>query len=334
MNKHISVFAIVGLLGFSSLSERLPSVAQTPADEEAPPAVNLPFNPSTDRATTMPINLMQSNNPYGNDRVVVGPDDREPVQTQAFPWSAIGRLDWIYEGQTFASCTATLIGTDLVLTNSHCLLVPNRDSQDVLVTPAIYADMPAKLVFKPNLIAGVTDEEATVTTFVTGWTPESEAPADDWALMTIDQPLGAADRYGHMGWRQLNFSAAEVQRELFEAIQLVGYAGDFPTDTLREFGNPTETAGVDPACSVLGEITTGALVDTLAHDCDTNPGASGGPIFAYFTDTDTYAIVGLHSRSIPLERATTLPNGVSTDVLNGGVLVSRWASQARSLLSQ
>ncbi|NJL50154.1 MAG: hypothetical protein HC929_25650 [Leptolyngbyaceae cyanobacterium SM2_5_2] len=71
----------------------------------------------------------------------------------------------------------------------------------------------------------------------------------------------------------------------------------------------------------------------VVHDCDTNPGASGGPIFARFEDGNYY-IVGLHARGVNLGRATaTLPNGVTTNVLNGGVLVSRWATQARAMLN-
>ena len=85
----------------------------------------------------------------------------------------------------------------------------------------------------------------------------------------------------------------------------------------------------------LSRISGGALDSTLVHDCDTNPGASGGPIFAQFEDDDTYYIVGLHARGIELpEGATaTLANGLETNVLNGGVLVSRWAEQARAMLN-
>ena len=172
--------------------------------------------------------------------------------------------------------------------------------------------------------AAVALDEAAVIALKTGWTIEDDGPTKDWALMQLDTPLG--DKYGYLGWRDLDFSNSDIIEALSERINLVGYSGDFPTESLREFGQAATTAGVDRACSILGLWSEGPFVGTIAHDCDTNPGASGGPILAKFTN-DRYYIVGLHARQTPLSRPILLPDGTATRVVNGGVRVGQWAVQ-------
>ena len=339
---------LASLLGFIGLGYWLPALGQAPAPE-TPAAITLPFNVATDNRANHPTSRGQSDQPYDDGRLVIGPDERAPVFTREFPWAAIGRLDWTLGEQSWPQCTATLIGPDLILTKSHCLIFRYQDSatgedQEVFFDSELYSANDLRLVFKPGMIKGVALDEATVESFETGWTAESQAPANDWALMKLDQPLGAADQYGYLGWVDLDFNDPDVLSAVSEKILLAGYAGDFPTTRLEaEFGNAGDTAGVDRACSILGtvanddyfsQISQRALNNTLIHDCDTYPGASGGPIFALFEDGNYY-IVGLHARGVSLLEGdtATLPNGVVTGVVNGGVLVSRWAPQASAMLN-
>jgi hypothetical protein len=76
-----------------------------------------------------------------------------------------------------------------------------------------------------------------------------------------------------------------------------------------------------------GLETNGALKGVLLHRCDSNPGASGGPLFALFSDGNYY-VVGLHSGSSELRESTRLGNGEVSGVINRGVAVSRWATAA------
>ncbi|MEA5462504.1 trypsin-like serine peptidase [Leptothoe sp. PORK10 BA2] len=317
------------LLGFN-----VPAMAQVP---DGPGMIDLAFDAETDGATMLPEDITQSDAPYDDSRVVIGADERLPVLSREFPWVAMGRLEWQIQGEATSTCTATLIAPAAILTNSHCLILALQDESgelvDTFIEPADYsgliqgnAAIGLKLIFKPGLIDGVSLDETEIIAYQTGWSTGHELPKDDWAVLSLAAPLG--DYYGYMGWRDLNFEDPAVIDSTFESINLLGYAGDFPTETLQEWGQPTETAGVDQTCSILGVWPAGdELEETLIHDCDTNPGASGGPIFALFSDGNYY-LVGLHARSTPLYETVTLPNGVDTDIVNGGVPVYRWQSAA------
>ncbi|MEL7330340.1 MAG: hypothetical protein AAGJ69_10975, partial [Cyanobacteria bacterium J06559_1] len=331
----------VGFQGSLALSAQLvtPAIAAEETPSNTP--IDLELNAQTDRATSMPSDRTQSDDPVGDSRVPVGLDERVPVLNREFPWSAIGRLEWQYEGQIISTCTATLIDADLLLTNSHCLMLPRRNDQTGETTPAFVnpeqyeriqaeGDGELKIVFKPSMINGIALDEANVVTYQAGWSNEANGATEDWAVLQIDADLG--EQYGYLGWRNLDLENNNVLGALSENTLLAGYSGDFPTAGLSEFGEPSDTAGVDLACSILGIAPEGVLADTIIHDCDTNPGASGAPILAEFADGDYY-IIGLHARQVPLNRTATLPNGVETEVLNGGVRVSNWAPTAFQMIS-
>ncbi|MEL6553982.1 MAG: trypsin-like peptidase domain-containing protein [Cyanobacteria bacterium J06621_11] len=337
----ISITTLLGT-GLLSLHQNNPAaIAQADtedATEDATGNVELPFNTETDQPSVMPDELDQVDSPLGeNSRVIIGRDERVPVLSRQYPWSAMGRLEWQFQGQTISTCTATLVGPSAILTNSHCLLLPlpSEDPSgftDTFIDDSIYSrfqaagDEAPKLVFKPSLVDGVALDESDIITFESGWSQSYEGPIDDWAVMQLDQPLGR--EYGYLGWRNIDFEDTDNAEATTEKLALLGYAGDFPTENLQEFGAPTETAGVDVACGIIGIWPADhPLAGTFAHDCDTNPGASGGPLFAEFNDGGFY-IVGLHARSTPLGSNVQLTNGVVTNVVNGGVTVGRWSRAA------
>ena len=301
------------------------------------PTIEIPFNSELDQPSELPEEGEQIDSPLGEDsRVIIGRDDRYPVLSRQYPWSAVGRLEWRDRGQLTTTCTATLIAADAILTNSHCLNYlrynsSTREFDKYFLEPSQYRQLlsmdngQSKMVFKPSLIQGASPDEATVISYESGWTVQYQNSIDDWAVLKLDEPLG--NYYGYLGWRALDFTNSNVVNSTAEKIHLLGYAGDFPTPALRQFGAPSETAGIDLASSILGNWPTGTpYAGTLVHDCDTNPGASGGPILAKFNDNQYY-IVGLHAQSTRIP-AATLPNGVTTNVINGGVQLSRWAGAA------
>jgi protease YdgD len=304
----------VAALGLSPLlAQSVPSPFDDPSNW-----VSIPFT-EEDGAAFVPADLARSANPLGGSvRAIINDDGRTPMLSDRYPWSAIGRVDWVNDrGDVVSACTGTLVGVDLVLTNAHCLIDEATDE------PTAY-----RLRFQPNLRRGRADVSAQVVDYTYGDSPYTGLAADDWALLRLNQPLG--DTYGYLGWRSLDFTDDALVEETAGKVSIVGYAGDFPTERLRNFGEPGETAGLSDGCSVLLVVSDGDLADTLIHDCDTNAGASGGPILGQFDDGEHY-IVGLHSGSITLLESITLPSGDSTDILNRGVQVQRWAETAAAL---
>ncbi|MEB3230311.1 MAG: trypsin-like serine protease [Leptolyngbyaceae bacterium] len=220
----------------------------------------------------IPEDRIIATNPTIAARGVFVPDERQAMVSRDFPWSAVGRLEGLRaDGIYLSRCTGTLIAPDVVITNAHCV-VNDRSHQP---HQAIW--------FEPNLIDGelqrATDRVAVTTVFyATDFYDDPLADQQDWALLKLNRSLG--DRYGILGWRSP--SVAAFDQGVFEAVSLVGYSGDFPTD------NPGATASIHLACHVLGEISDG-----LTHDCDSGSGASGSPLIAW-AEGIPY-LVGVHA---------------------------------------
>jgi V8-like Glu-specific endopeptidase len=346
----LASFLSITLLGYwTNVSAQTPSKPATLPLIPAPKPVAITFNSKSDGTTFRPLDRPQSDNPFDpGDRAIISDDERLPVRSRAFPWSAIGQVTWTVPNTGTYTCTGTLISKDLVITNAHCL-VENIDSKTGKLKQPIF--------FSPSMKEGkiLEKEPAKVIAFDYGQEFQKGNIADDWAIFKLDKPLG--EKYGYLGWRNLNLSDASVLKVLRDQIRLAGYSGDFPNQKLREQlnlgGEQGETAGVHVGCNIdgltedlgieidsqeIGKRLPGrATPGVIVHQCDTKGGASGSPIMALFND-NRYYIVGLHARFIPLN------NNDSCDIvedkgkkknrgecLNGGVQVSRWAPKAISM---
>jgi protease YdgD len=204
-------------------------------------------------------------------------DRRIPMDSRAYPWSAIGRLQ-IGEN---AHCTATLIADQWILTNAHCVV--DRTTHQI---------ESAEITFLPNLIDGKLqseDDRAKVTDIIVG-TDFSDNDAvvqpNDWAILKLDRPLGQT--HGTIGWKAIPSNLLIKNRQKFT---LAGYSYDFPNpEKYPEFSAGAGfTAGLHEKCSFTDEQVGGVLV----HDCNMRAGSSGSAIIAWINEIPY--IVGINS---------------------------------------
>jgi V8-like Glu-specific endopeptidase len=275
--------------------------ASVSAEPQTPPKFTKVENPGEFKLEGKgePSVLNQKEKLPGEVRAIVGRDDRIPMTSRDYPWSAIGKIEGIGADGGGYSCTGTLIAEDVVLTNAHCVVNPETRK------------LSQAIAFEPNLVNGVLknpNDIAYATNVYYGTDFKNGDLADysnDWAILKLNKPLGK--KYGYLGWKSLPSSRLVGDTKKFA---LVGYSGDFPNPKKKAYENLTAgesmTAGVHLKCSILRHQD-----NLLYHNCDTNHGASGGAIISNINGK--YYILALHSGS----------NEVNGLLLNRAVEMSR-----------
>lgn len=211
----------------------------------------------------------------GSDRhpqVVIGPDAREQVtDTTAFPYRAVAQIE-IYDESLdegwIRICTATFIGSDVLLTAAHCLYDPASDglggwADEVLVIPGRdglddepFGNAWASQMWVPN-----------------GYIQDSsiENPYD-YALLT----LGSSDLGATVGQLQIGVLSTDTLSSNTFNPTTSGYPGD-KTDG-------TQWRGSEPAFSSVNDTY-------LEHEIDSFKGQSGSAVWR----GSDLAIVGVES---------------------------------------
>ena len=203
---------------------------------------------------------------------VVDHDGRMVVEAMEYPWSAIGRLNT--GGRGF--CSGVLIGPRLVLASAQCLFDATSGrwwpSGDIHFVAGYQRD-------RSVIHAGVQSYEV-APDFVPGAVNTFANLANNWALVSLDTPIGFA-----AGWLAVQWQSENTRSRLAEGDGLLLAAG-----YRRGWGNAVT---VDLACA--------------ERACAGNPAEAALPAFVYLDGE--FRVLGN-----PLLRARATVGGVySTD---------------------
>ena len=255
-------------------------------------------NVESDRKPFIPSGLGRSAKPNeGNDNrgIPTGIDNRIPMLSRKYPWSAIGRVQGTVNDGSSYHCTGSLIAENLVLTNAHCVIDPETGK------------LSTKIEFMPNVIDKNYQDIAQVEQVIYGtdFKTSSNNMANDWAIMKINQPLGS--KYGYLGWKSIPSAVLARNKKAFF---FVGYSGDFPTQKYQKYfkAGPGWTASYEAGCSITDEVA-----GSLLHDCATAGGSSGGAIIG---------VIGGNPYIIALNNAERKNTYTGQDITNIAVKIS------------
>jgi len=203
------------------------------------------------------------------------------MDTGALPWLVVGTL----VDDNGGSCTATLIGEDILITAAHC--IEYESGIDATGTFNTGFDRRGGPLSARAIDFFVSPERQTERS-------TSDEPSNtDWALIRIDQPLGR--ELGFLGVRPLR--NGDPQAAVGTTLLQAGYSWD-TGDHLS--GNLY--------CEVIGIEEE----NKLAHNCDTTTGDSGSPFLVQ--DGSEFFVVGVDSTfriqpNVPTQNIATGSNG-------------------------
>ncbi|NJM22205.1 MAG: trypsin-like serine protease [Richelia sp. RM2_1_2] len=301
MNKKFIAFLISGLVIATTISYWASVQAQTQVQIQqsiTPLFISADkANVESDRKPFIPPGLGRSAKPNEGDTrgIPTGIDNRIPMLSRKYPWSAIGRVKGTVNDGSNNYCTGTLIADNLVLTNAHCVIDPET------------GEFSSRVEFMPNVIDKIYQDIARVeeVTYGTDFQNDPNRMANDWAIMKINQPLGR--KYGYLGWKSL---PSNVLTRNKKAFFFVGYSGDFPTEKYQKYftAGPGWTASYEAGCSITGEET-----GSLLHDCATAGGSSGGGIIG---------VINNEPYIVALNNAELKNTYTGQDIINFAVKIS------------
>ena len=238
---------------------------------------------------------------------VIGNDDRV---TPDYNWMVntgrqpIGRLEMKFENGQYGSCSFTIVGRNIGITNTHCVRDKNgKIATQIKAFSLQYGSRNFASANVDSVWTGLNRFPTTVNDF-----------SRDWAVIRFNSNLGTtAGSYGNLGYSnsQSNLGSTVVNK----STNMIGYSGDWPTALAIRPGQVRgQTPGAHFGCSIT-KVENGVLI----HTCDGTPGSSGSSL----SDTNKQ-VMGLHWGQL------TYPNGVR---VGGGVALERFMPAVQQLRS-
>ena len=181
---------------------------------------------------------------------VIGADDRRPVDSGSWPWSAIGRVN---RGIDSGFCTGVLVGADRVVTAAHCVYDRQRRG------PVHPADLHFVAGYdRGSFVAHATARRVFLPTADAGSGPFGR-PQDGWAVLVLERPLAIPP---------LGLASAQAASGDGRLVR-AGYGQDRAHALSAHFD-----------CRVFGG---NAGPGSLSHTCDAVRGDSGSPLLWFAT---------------------------------------------------
>lgn len=220
----------------------------------------------------LPLKLQPNNN--------VTSFHRRAVNSSISPWQSIGRVN--IGGR--AHCSGTLVANDIVLTAAHCLF--SKATQQMVVPGIVH--------FVAGYSKGDHQGHSKVKSYVVGEGyrgadgPTRENVPHDWALLTLEEPLG--ENLGFLtvpaGWfhspADTPSSAAPRNVEISSNIITAGYPGD-----------RRHVLSLEENCNIITTANAGRILFT---NCVAIGGDSGGPILQ--KNGENWHIIGVQTSAI------------------------------------